>query len=121
LILADVEITSQDIPGWLVSSYNGLTVAMDITITEALKKEGIAREFVNRLQNLRKDSGLDVTDRIVVSVDADELTLGAILDFKSYICSEILADSLTPSEGMLEGTEIEIEGIICKIKLEKNG
>ena len=121
LILADVEITSQDIPGWLVSSYNGLTVAMDITITEALKKEGIAREFVNRLQNLRKDSGLDVTDRIAVSVDADELTLGAILDFKSYICSEILADSLIPSEGMLEGTEIEIEGIICKIKLEKNG
>lgn len=121
LILADVEITSQDIPGWLVSSYNGLTVAMDITITETLKKEGIAREFVNRLQNLRKDSGLDVTDRIAVTVDSDESTLNAILDFKSYICSEILADTLIPSEGMLEGTEIEIEGIICKIKLEKNG
>ncbi len=121
LILADVDITSQDIPGWLVSSYNGLTVALDITITDILKKEGIAREFVNRLQNLRKDSGLDVTDRISVSVSADESTLGAILDFKSYICSEILADTLVTSEGMLEGTEIEIEGIICKIKLEKNG
>lgn len=121
LILADVEISSQDIPGWLVSSYNGLTVAMDITITELLRKEGIAREFVNRLQNLRKDSGLDVTDRIAVTVDTDESTLNAILDFKSYICSEILADTLIPSEGMLEGTEIEIEGIICKIKLEKNG
>ena len=94
---------------------------MDITIKETLKKEGIAREFVNRLQNLRKDSGLDVTDRISVSVSADESTLGAILDFKSYICSEILADTLVTSEGMLEGTEIEIEGIICKIKLEKNG
>ncbi len=121
LIIADVEITSQDIPGWLVSSYNGLTVALDITISEELRKEGIAREFVNRLQNLRKDSGLDVTDKIKVNIDTDEVTAKAILDYKTYICSEILADDLIISDEKLDGAEIEIEGIICKIKLEKNG
>ncbi len=121
LVLSDVEIVSQDIPGWLVSSSNGLTVALDIGITEKLRQEGIAREFINRLQNLRKDSGLDVTDRINVKVETDESTLRALLDFKLYIRSEILADSLTEAKNLQNGTEIDIEGVTCKIELEKNG
>ncbi len=121
LLLSDVEITSQDIPGWLVASSGGLTVALDITITEELRKEGIAREFVNRLQNLRKDKGLDVMDRINVRVQADESTLRALLDYKLYICSEILADGLFEEKELLNGTKIEIDGVNCKIELEKNG
>ena len=121
LLLSDVEIISQDIPGWLVSSYNGLTVALDITLSEELKKEGIAREFVNRMQNIRKDSGLEVTDRILVRVSADESVLRALLDYKLYICSEILADSLLPTDELPDAAEIEIEGDILKIQLEKNG
>jgi isoleucyl-tRNA synthetase len=121
LLLADVEITSQDIPGWLVAASGGLTVALDITITEELRKEGIAREFVNRLQNLRKDKGLDVTDRINVRVQTDESTMRALLDYKVYICSEILADALFEEKELLNGTDIGIEGVNCKIELEKNG
>ncbi len=121
LILEDVEITAQDIPGWLVNTNGALTVALDITISDSLRKEGIAREFVNRLQNLRKDSGLDVMDRILVRVETDEITWGAILDFKSYICSEILADDLIHVEGLQNGAEIDIEGVNCIIELEKNG
>jgi isoleucyl-tRNA synthetase len=121
LLIGDVEITSQDIPGWLVAGSGGLTVALDITVTEELKKEGIAREFVNRLQNLRKDKGLDVTDRIDVKVQADGSTMRALLDYKLYICSEILADALFEEKELLNGTEIEIDGVISKIELEKNG
>jgi isoleucyl-tRNA synthetase len=121
LMLNDVEIVSQDIPGWLVNSYNGLTVALDIVIDEELKKEGIAREFVNRLQNVRKDSGLEVTDRIKVEVKANDTILSALVDYKTYICSEILADELIASEQMTEAVEIDIEGEICQIKLQKNG
>ena len=121
LIIEDVEITAQDIPGWLVNTNGALTVALEITISDELRKEGIAREFVNRLQNLRKDSGLDVTDRILVSVETDETTWGAILDFKLYICSEILADDLIQLKGLQNGTEIGIEGVNCIIQLDKNG
>lgn len=121
LMLTDVEITSQDIPGWLVTSYNGLTVALDITLTEVLKNEGLAREFVNRMQNMRKESGLDVTDRIAVTVKSGDTLWKALEEFKLYICSEILADSLIQTDDMLDGAEIDIEGEICKIKLVKNG
>lgn len=121
LLLDDVEIISQDIPGWLVASDKGLTVALDITINENLKHEGLAREFVNRLQNLRKDSGLEVTDRITVMVSAGDGLMKSLDEFKSYICSEILADDLLPADEMPEGAEVDIEGEICKIKLVKNG
>ncbi|MES2617642.1 MAG: isoleucine--tRNA ligase [Bacteroidota bacterium] len=121
LILADVEITSQDIPGWLVSTNGNLTVALDITITDDLRQEGIAREFVNRLQNLRKDSGFEVTDRIKVWVKTDDLTMNALHTFKSYICTEILADAIESDENLSVGTEIEVEGATCLIKIEKNG
>jgi isoleucyl-tRNA synthetase len=121
LQLQDVEIQAQDIPGWLVSSYAGLTVALDITLTDDLKNEGLARELVNRLQNARKDQGLDVTDRILVSIDTDANTWNALEQYKTYICNEILADSLRLEQGLQNATLLDIEGINCTIKLEKNG
>ena len=94
LDLADFEITAQDVPGWLVSSEGSLTVALDVTITDELKSEGIARELVNRVQNLRKDSGLDVTDRIVLKVDTNDSVKEAILSNKDYVCNEVLANDV---------------------------
>ncbi|MDP2174389.1 MAG: isoleucine--tRNA ligase [Bacteroidota bacterium] len=121
LLIADVEVLSKDIPGWLVSSYGRLTVALDITITEELKQEGLAREFINRLQNLRKDSGFDVVDRIKIGVKCNDEIKYAILHFKDYICTEILADEISFFENLPKQQEIEIEGQICLINLEKNG
>lgn len=94
LDLTDFEIVAQDIPGWLVSSEGNLTVALDITISEQLRSEGIARELVNRVQNLRKDSGLDVTDRILLKIDTSEDLKQAILSNKDYVCNEVLANDL---------------------------
>ena len=94
LDMQDFEIVAQDIPGWLVASENGLTVALDITISETLKSEGIARELVNRVQNLRKDSGLEVTDRIVLKIDTNELVQKAISMNKEYVCAEVLANDV---------------------------
>lgn len=94
LDMLDFEIVAQDIPGWLVASESGLTVALDITISETLKSEGIARELVNRVQNLRKDSGLEVTDRIVLKIDTNELVQKAINANKEYVCAEVLANDV---------------------------
>ena len=94
LDLADFEITAQDIPGWLVSTEGNLTVALDVTISEALRSEGIARELVNRVQNLRKDSGLEVTDRIVLKVETSNEIKEAIDANRNYICNEVLANDV---------------------------
>jgi isoleucyl-tRNA synthetase len=94
LDITDFEIAAQDIPGWLVASENGLTVALDITISEELKAEGIARELINRVQNLRKDSGLDVTDRIVLKIESTAWIQQAIEANMTYICSEVLANGI---------------------------
>lgn len=91
LDLGDFEIVAQDIPGWLVSSEDGITVALDSTITEELKQEGIARELINRVQNLRKDSGLEVTDKIVLKIETSEAIQNALTVNKAYICNEVLA------------------------------
>jgi isoleucyl-tRNA synthetase len=92
--LEDFEIVAQDIPGWLVSSENGITVALDITLNAHLRNEGIARELVNRVQNLRKDSGLDVTDRIQLKVETTPTIQAAIQANEAYVCDEVLADSI---------------------------
>ena len=94
LDLSDFEIAAQDIPGWLVATEGGLTVALDITISEDLRSEGIARELINRVQNLRKDSGLEVTDRIVLKVETNELIREAIRSNMQYVCSEVLANDI---------------------------
>jgi len=94
LLLEDVDIATQDMPGWLVASENGATVALDITISEELHREGMAREFVNRVQNLRKDIGLDLTDRIQVLFNADPAVQESVNHFNTYICGEVLAHSI---------------------------
>ncbi len=94
LDMQDFEIVAQDIPGWLVSSEGNLTVALDVTITEVLRSEGIARELVNRVQNLRKDSGLEVTDRIVLKVETNDAVKAAIIANQSYVCNEVLANEV---------------------------
>lgn len=94
LDITDFEITAQDIPGWLVSSEGNLTVALDVTISDDLRSEGIARELVNRVQNLRKDSGLEVTDRIVLKIDTSDEIKSAIAANEKYICNEVLANQV---------------------------
>jgi isoleucyl-tRNA synthetase len=95
LDLIDFEIVAQDIPGWLVASEGNLTVALDITVSDALRDEGIARELVNRVQNARKDSGLEVTDRIALRIDTNASVKQAIKAHESYICAEVLANAIT--------------------------
>ena len=94
LDVSDFEISAKDIPGWLVKSENGLTVALDVKITDELRAEGIARELVNRIQNFRKDSGLDITDKITLKLDTNEFIKNAIMHNKSYVCNEVLANEI---------------------------
>ncbi len=118
LVLEDVLISSEDIPGWSVATENGVTVALDINITEELKKEGIARDFVNRIQNLRKDMGLEVLDKITVEVQAaDPVFENAIKDFHEYISTEIQALQLEMKPAIENATEIEIDEFVANVKI----
>jgi isoleucyl-tRNA synthetase len=122
LTLEEMEISTQDIPGWLVISENGITVALDITIDERLKEEGIAREFVNRIQNIRKDSGLEVTDKIAVQILKHPFINSAIENNLDYICAETLAGSLQLAEKLQSGSGIAVEiedGVTTEISVEK--
>lgn len=122
LLLEDVEIISEDIPGWQVNAQGGLTVALDVNITDVLREEGIAREVVNRVQNLRKDKGFSVTDRIAVKLQKHTLMNRAIETNKNYICAEILAGSFELVEQLeTSGTdEIEVdEDVKTLIKIER--
>ncbi len=116
---SDVEITSEDIPGWLVASKGQLTVALDVTISEALEHEGNAREFVNRIQKIRKDSGFELTDRIEVQVAAENGLKNSLAQFKDYICAEILADKLEFLADNNSGIEIEVNDIQLKVIVSK--
>ena len=115
----DVEISSQDIPGWLVANSNGITVALDITISDELRKEGIARELINRIQNIRKDSGFEVTDKITVKMEKNPQVEEAVLANESYIKSETLTDSLMFVPTLENGTEIEFDDIKTSILISK--
>ena len=120
LELTDVEIGSSDIPGFSVATDEGLTVALDITLTDNLKEEGLAREFVNRIQNLRKDNGFEVTDKIIIEIEKNQSITNAINNNLDYICSETLASSLLFSEN-LDGETIDlIDSLTAKVKLIKN-
>ena len=116
--LADVEIISEDIPGWLVANEGRLTVALDITVTDELRKEGIARELVNRIQNLRKSKDFDITDRIAVRVSSNPSFDRAITDFGDYIRAQVLADSIEIVAQPLED-EIEIDDEKLTIEVRK--
>ena len=118
--LEDVFISSQDIPGLLVTNHKGTTVALDITMNEALLEEGIARELVNRIQNMRKDAGLEVTDRIKLSISQNEKVESAIVSNKSYICGETLADDILICESEPKNaTAVEFDDIKTYIALTK--
>jgi isoleucyl-tRNA synthetase len=118
----DVEITSEDVPGWLVASEGNVTVALDITITDELKFEGLAREMVNRIQNLRKDTGLEVTDRIDIKVGRLDILEPALNNNFDYIRTETLANTLdlVDHATISQGVEVELEeGIKTKIEIQK--
>jgi len=119
LTLEDVEIASQDIEGWLVANSNGITVALDIIISEELKLEGIARELVNRIQNIRKDSGFEVTDKIKVHLQKNTALEKAVKANEAYIKSETLTEMLVFEESISNGTEIEFDDIKTKLAITK--
>ncbi|MFB6455648.1 isoleucine--tRNA ligase [Chitinophaga sp. Hz27] len=117
--LSDVEIISEDIPGWTVANKGALTVALDITITPELQDEGNARELVNRIQKIRKDSGFELTDRIDVKVAVVDSLKSAIINYNDYICTEILADSLDLVAMLQDGTEIEVNDLKFNVLVNK--
>lgn len=118
LVLEDVLISSEDIPGWSVASESGLTVALDIMLTDELRREGIARDFVNRVQNLRKDMGLEVLDKIAIEVEQDEETItSALKEFKEYISTETQAVSLEVKSRVEDATQVEMDEFVLKIKI----
>ncbi|MGK0448520.1 MAG: isoleucyl-tRNA synthetase [Polaribacter sp.] len=119
LELSDVEISSKDIEGWLVANEGSLTVALDVTITEDLRKEGVARELVNRIQNARKDTGLEVTDKIKLTVLNFENLQQSISENREYIMSETLTKELVFVDELKDGTAIEFDTIKSKILIEK--
>ncbi|MEL7271106.1 MAG: isoleucine--tRNA ligase [Bacteroidota bacterium] len=120
LQLTDVDISSQDIEGWLVASAGPLTVALDITIDDALKQEGIARELVNRIQNLRKESGFEVTDKIDIKVMKDGLVEDAISNNEEYIMTETLTAELNLEEHLDEGVDIAFDDVNTKLLIQKH-
>ena len=116
--VADVEIISEDIPGWLVSNEGNLTVALEVELTDELRREGMARELINRIQNLRKDAGLEITDRISVVVEPNEETDAAIASFNEYICAQVLADEIKIAPN--DGAEVEFDEFNLNIQITKS-
>ena len=115
----DLEISTDSIPGYEVAGKGLLTVALDITITQVLQNEGNAREFVNRIQNIRKESGYELTDKIVVKVSENATLQNSIIEFKEYICREILADSLEFEAEIADSQPIEVNDIPLKVSVHK--
>ncbi len=119
ILITDVDIIADDIPGWSVANKDSLTVALDITVSPQLEEEGNARELVNKIQKLRKDSGLDLTDRIIVHIKDYKSLRDAIIKHNDYICAEILADRIEIETGIDNGTEIEVNDVKLNILISK--
>jgi isoleucyl-tRNA synthetase len=119
LQIQEVEISGEDIPGWMVANKESLTVALDVNVTPLLVSEGNARELVNRVQKIRKDSGFELTDRIVVKLSEHGELKDSIARFNNYICAEILADQLEMVPELSEGTEVEVNDIPVKVFVSK--
>ena len=115
---ADVDIISEDIPGWLVGNEGNLTVALDITLTDDLRNEGMARELVNRIQNIRKKSGLEITDRIRVQIEPNEAATKAVEAFGDYIARQVLADEIKLESN--EGQSVEFDEFKLNINITKS-
>lgn len=121
ILSGEVDIQSEDVPGWMVASKGGLTVALDIQVSEELELEGNARELVNRIQKIRKDSGFELTDRIQVNLSYVDKLSSTITKYKDYICAEILADGLDVDANLTDGTDVEVNEIPLKIQVIKKG
>ncbi|HNR17933.1 MAG TPA: isoleucine--tRNA ligase, partial [Chitinophagaceae bacterium] len=121
LQIAEVEISSEDIPGWTVANKGSLTVALDVTVTPELEAEGNAREFVNRVQKIRKDKGFDLTDRVEIKVLAPGGLKDSLAQFKTYICAEILADKLEFVPEIQDGIELDINDVLLNVIVSKKG
>jgi len=119
LLLEDAEILTEDLPGWSVASEGKLTVALDITITEELRQEGIAREFVNRIQNLRKDLDFDITDHIALKIEDNPDFTPALTAFRDYLCTETLADTFNIVSALSEAVAVDIDGVEGKMVVER--
>ena len=119
LISEDVEIITEDMPGWLVMNEGQLTIALDIELTDNLIEEGIARELINRIQNLRKSSGLEITDRIIVSLNKMPQIEKAVVHFNDYIASQVLATKLELVDNLTEGESIEMDNYNVIINIKK--
>ncbi|MBP5136168.1 MAG: class I tRNA ligase family protein, partial [Paludibacteraceae bacterium] len=117
--LADVEIATEDMPGWLVANEGNLTIALDIEISEELKQEGIARELVNRIQNLRKSSGFEITDKITVQIEKNAETDEAVKNFSDYISTQVLASSISVEDKLEDAVDFDFEEFIVKVKIAK--
>jgi isoleucyl-tRNA synthetase len=117
--VSDVEIISEDIPGWLVANEGNLTVALDVTVTEELRREGIARELVNRIQNIRKSSGFEITDKIQVTLSKNANTDEAVQQYNEYICNQVLATSLQLADTVEDGTELNFDDFNLYVKVVK--
>jgi isoleucyl-tRNA synthetase len=120
ILISDVEITAEDVPGWQVANSGKLTVALDVTVTEELKQEGISRELVSKIQNLRKEKGFEVTDKINVGISDHPYIREAVKNNLSYICAEILAESLVLDSQLNDGDKVEIDGIEILIVISKS-
>jgi len=116
----DMEITSEDIPGWLVANEGKITVALDINITKELKLEGIARELINRIQNLRKDSGFDVTDKINIVLQKRSETDAAVTEHREYIMSQVLGASLETVEIVEDGVDVDMDDYLLGVKISRS-
>ncbi|MDR1814821.1 MAG: DUF5915 domain-containing protein, partial [Tannerella sp.] len=117
--LADVEIISEDIPGWLVANEGSLTIALDVTVTDELRKEGLARELINRIQNLRKSKGFEITDKISIRISSSDEMNEALADYRDYICKQVLATSLLTVDNLQEGEELDFEDFKLSVILDK--
>ena len=117
--LADVEIFSEDVPGWAVANEGALTVALDVEVTEELRREGIAREIVKKIQAVRKESGFDITDRIAVSLSSNEVSDAAVEQFREYICNQVLADTIVVDATVTDGDDIEFDGATIKVAVTR--
>ena len=116
---ADVDIFSEDIPGWLVANEGRLTVALEVTVTDELRREGIARELVNRIQNIRKSSGFEITDKIDIVLSKNPNTDDAVTEYNTYICNQVLANSLTLADEVADATELSFDDYSLMIKVTK--
>ena len=116
---ADVEIFSEDIPGWLVANEGKLTVALEVTVTDELRREGIARELVNRIQNIRKSSGFEITDKIKLTLSKNPQTDDAVNEYNSYICNQVLGTSLTLADEVKDGTELNFDDFSLFVNVVK--